>query len=84
MTKQLSRDKIKSMSKSKSLGQFLKDARHKKKLTQVQVAEKAGLHWNTIAKIEREEQDAQFPTALAIAEVLDISASEITKYYRKY
>lgn len=71
------------MSKSKTLGQILKDARHKKKLTQVQVAEKAGLHWNTIAKIEREEQDAQFPTALAIAEVLDISASEITKYYRK-
>jgi DNA-binding XRE family transcriptional regulator len=71
------------MSKSKSLGQLFKNTRRKKKLTQTQVAEKAGLHWNTVAKIEREEQDAQFPTALAIAEVLDISASEITKFYRK-
>lgn len=71
------------MNKHVTLGQSLKVARRKKKLTQVQVAEKANLHWNTIAKIERGEQDAQFPTALAIAEVLDIPASEITKYYRK-
>jgi DNA-binding XRE family transcriptional regulator len=71
------------MSKPKTLGQLLKDTRRKKKLTQVQVAEKSNLHWNTVAKIEREEQDAQFPTALAIAEVLDIPTSEITKYYRK-
>lgn len=83
MSKQLLHDKIKLMSKSKSLGQLFKVTRLKKKLTQAQVAEKAGLHWNTVAKIEREEQDAQFPTALAIAEVLDISASEITKFYRK-
>lgn len=83
MSKQLSRDKIKPMSKSKSLGQLIKDTRRTKQLTQVQVAEKANVHPNTLAKIERGEQDAQFPTALAIAEVLGISASEITKYYRK-
>jgi len=71
------------MSKPQTLGQLFKDTRCKKKLTQVQVAEKSNLHWNTVAKIEREEQDAQFPTALAIAEVLDIPTSEITKYYRK-
>ncbi|MBL8031225.1 MAG: helix-turn-helix transcriptional regulator [Candidatus Doudnabacteria bacterium] len=70
------------MSKGKSLGQLFKEARRKKHLTQLEVAEKAGVHWNTVAKIERNEQDPHFPTALSIAEVLDIPVSELTKYYR--
>lgn len=71
------------MSKQLTSGQLFRQARTDLAMTQFEVAEKAGIHPNTYAKIERDEQEAQFPTALAIAEVLGIPTSEITKYYRK-
>ncbi len=74
---------MKLMSKSKTIGQLLKEARIKKGLTQVEVAKKAKLHSNTVAKIEREEQVPEFPTSLSIGDVVGVPESEITKYYRK-
>jgi DNA-binding XRE family transcriptional regulator len=71
------------MSKGKTLGQIFKDARLKKGLTQVELAQKAGLHWNTIAKIEREEQLPGFPTSQSLGEVLDVPIKVIVPFYRK-
>lgn len=65
------------MSKSKTIGAIFKEARLKKGLTQVEVAEKAGLHWNTIAKVEREEQEPEFATIKKIAKVLGIDIAKL-------
>lgn len=65
------------MSKAKTIGAIFKEARLKKGLTQVEVAEKAGLHWNTIAKVEREEQEPEFGTIKKIAKVLGIDISKL-------
>lgn len=65
------------MSKAKTIGAIFKEARLKKGLTQVEVAEKAGIHWNTIAKVEREEQKPEFATIKSIAKVLGVDISTL-------
>jgi transcriptional regulator with XRE-family HTH domain len=65
------------MSKKKTIGAIFKEARLKKGLTQVQVAEKAGIHWNTVAKVEREEQKPEYLTIKSIAKVLGIDISTL-------
>lgn len=65
------------MSKAKTPGEIFKEARLKKGWTQVQVAERAGLHWNTVAKIEREQQKPDFSTIKKLARVLNINISTI-------
>lgn len=65
------------MSKAKTIGAIFKEARLKKGLTQVEVADKANLHWNTIAKVEREEQEPEFVTIKKIAKVLGIDISKL-------
>jgi transcriptional regulator with XRE-family HTH domain len=65
------------MSKAKTIGAIFKEARLKKGLTQIEVAEKAGLHWNTIAKVEREEQEPEFATIKKMAKVLGIDISKL-------
>jgi transcriptional regulator with XRE-family HTH domain len=59
-------------------GQILKEARDKKGLTQVEVADKAGLHPNTYAKIEREENQPSPESIKKLVKVLDIDASKIS------
>jgi transcriptional regulator with XRE-family HTH domain len=65
------------MSKAKTIGAIFKEARLKKGLTQVEVAEKAGIHWNTVAKIEREEQKPEFATIKSIAKILNVNIAEL-------
>lgn len=65
------------MSASRSAGQIFKDARKKNGLTQLEVANKAGIYPNTYAKIERGEQIPSFATVKKIAKVLDINVSDI-------
>jgi DNA-binding XRE family transcriptional regulator len=65
------------MSKAKTIGAIFKQARLEKGLTQVEVAKKAGIHWNTVAKIEREEQKPEFATIKSIAKVLGIDISTL-------
>ena len=65
------------MSKAKTIGAIFKEARLKKGLTQVEVAEKAGIHWNTVAKVEREEQKPEYLTIKRIAKVLGIDISTL-------
>ena len=65
------------MNKKYTTGEVLKEARIKKNLTQIEVAEKAQIHPNTYAKIERDEQDPSFATIKNLAKVLDVNISDI-------
>jgi transcriptional regulator with XRE-family HTH domain len=58
----------------KKLGQRFKEAREKKKMTQVQVAKKAGMNTNYYAVIERGEINPSFETLKKIAEALNIKS----------
>lgn len=46
-------------------------------MTQLQAAEKAGIHPNTLAKIERNEQTPAFATIRKLAKVLDVDLADI-------
>jgi transcriptional regulator with XRE-family HTH domain len=65
------------MSKSKSAAQIFKDARLKKGLTQVEVAEKAGLGDNTYPKIERGISKPSPESIKKLVKVLDIDPAKI-------
>lgn len=56
------------------LGQRFKEAREKKKMTQAQVAKKAGMNTNYYAVIERGEINPSWETLKKIAEALDIKS----------
>ena len=61
----------------KTAGQIFSKAREDKHLTQAEVAEKAGIHPNTYAKIERDKQKASFLTIKKLAMVLDLDIKDI-------
>lgn len=65
------------MNKKYTTGEVLKEARIKKSLTQIEVAEKAQIHPNTYAKIERDEQEPSFETVKKLAKVLDLKLDDI-------
>jgi len=65
------------MTEQKAVGQMTKSARLKKHLTQVEVAEKVGVHPNTIARIERGEQKPTFATAKRLAKILELDIKDI-------
>lgn len=62
---------------SNTTGKVLKEARLKRGLTQGELAEKAGIHPNTYAKIERDEQEPSFETAKKLAKVLGVKLEDI-------
>lgn len=64
------------MSANKSTGRIFLKARHAKSMTQKEVAEKTGVHPNTIAKIEQGIQNPSFPTTKKLMKVLDLSLSD--------
>ncbi len=55
------------------IGKKFKQARIKKKLTQVEVAEKANIHVNYYARIERGEESPSLDTLSTIAKILNVS-----------
>lgn len=65
------------MSAQKTAGQILREARLKKDLTQVEVADKAGIHPNTYAKIERGENKPSSESLKGLIKVLSIEPSKI-------
>lgn len=58
----------------KALGKQIKEAREKKKMTQAQVAAKAGMNTNYYAVIERGEINPSYETLKKIAEALGIKS----------
>ena len=61
----------------KKLGEKLKNARIKAKLTQMQVAEKAGLNANYYATVERGEENISSENIMKLEEVLSVKILNI-------
>ena len=58
-------------------GTVLKAARLKLGVTQIELAEKAGIHINTYARIERDEQEPTFDTVKKLVKALNIKLDDI-------
>lgn len=54
-------------------GSRLRVVREGKALTQRQLGEIAGVHWNTIAKLERGDQEPNWPLVLKFAKALGVT-----------
>ena len=61
---------------NKSSAKLVKDARVAKGLTQTELAKKAGVHSNTIAKIEQGIQQPSYPTIKKLSKILDININD--------
>lgn len=68
------------MGSQAELGKNIKKARNKAGLTQAQVAEKAGIHTNYFARVERGEENPSFDILEKIAKALKIKSSEILPF----
>lgn len=62
---------------SKTAAKIFSEAREKKGLTQVEVAEKAGIHPNTYAKIERGINKPSPESIKKLVKVLSIDSSKV-------
>lgn len=60
-----------------TIAKAIRNARERKGLSQTEVAKKAGITRNTVARIERGEQEPTFATVKKIAKVLDIDISKL-------
>lgn len=67
----------KIMTTDNTAGAIFKEARHKKGLTQVEVAEKAGIYPNAYAKIERGISKPSPASIKKLIKALDIEPSKI-------
>ena len=61
------------------IGDRLKALRIEQALTQQELADKAGVALNTVARLERNESEPHMPTARKLARVLDVHPRELTK-----
>ncbi len=60
-------------------GKRLKELRISKKLTQIELAEKSGLHPNYIGMVERGERNPSLINIDKLAKALNVSLSELFK-----
>jgi transcriptional regulator with XRE-family HTH domain len=68
------------MGSQQQLGKNIKKARQKAKMTQTEVAEKAGIHANYYARIERGEHNPSVDILEAIAKALKVKSSDILPF----
>jgi transcriptional regulator with XRE-family HTH domain len=61
----------------KALGREIRRHRKQRKLSQEQLAERAGLHRNYVGYLERGERNPAATTLFQIARALDISLAEL-------
>ena len=62
------------------IGLRMRQYRRNARLTQAELAEKTGIHVNTIARLERGEHTPSHPTLKKLAEALGVSISDILGY----
>ena len=62
------------------IGENIKKARTKSGLTQLEVANKVGVHVNFFARVERGEEKISLDTLESIAKVLNVSSSDILPF----
>lgn len=60
-------------------GEKLKALREKAGLTLAQLGEIAGCHWNTLAKMERGQQEPAWPLVLSLCQALGVDCSAFTQ-----
>jgi len=68
------------MGSKSELGKNIKKARKKIRLTQAEVAEKAGIHFNYFARIERGEVNPTVEIMENIAKVLKVKSSDLLPF----
>lgn len=68
------------MKNSEQLGKNIKKLRKKLGLTQAQVAEKANIHVNFFARIERGEENPTYETLEKLAKALEVKSSEFLPF----
>ncbi len=68
------------MGSQKKFGKNIRITRNKTKLTQQQVADKAGIHVNYYARIERGEENPSMKTLKTICKVLKVKSSDILDF----
>ena len=61
------------------IGNRLKSLRIEQALTQAELAEKAAVALNTVARLERNETEPHMPTVRKLAATLDVHPRELTK-----
>ncbi len=61
----------------KALGERLRQAREKAKLTQLDVATAAGVHVNFYARMERGEENPSFEKLQSVMKVLEIKSLDL-------
>jgi transcriptional regulator with XRE-family HTH domain len=59
------------------IGDKLREARTRRLMTQVQLAEKSGVNQVTIARIERDQVDPRFSTIRRLARALDVDPTQL-------
>lgn len=62
---------------------MIKENREKMKLTQEQLAERVGISWRQLQRIEKNENQTKISTLKNFIRVLDISDIEIIQFMRK-
>lgn len=68
------------MGSQEELGKKIKTARRKADMTQAEVAEKAGIHVNYFAQVERGEVNPSYEVLESIAKALKVKSSEILPF----
>lgn len=68
------------MGSQEELGKNIKKARQKAKLTQSELAEKAGIHTNYYARLERGEVNPSMEIVENIAKALKVKSSDILPF----
>lgn len=68
---------MKKYSVNKKVGKKVKKARKELKLTQEELAERVGMHYTTISRIETGDSNPPVQTIAKIAKALKISPSEL-------
>lgn len=68
------------MNSQQQIGKNLKKARNKAGLTQAQVAEKADIHVNYYARLERGEENPSVEVLQSVAKALKVKSSDLLPF----
>jgi transcriptional regulator with XRE-family HTH domain len=66
-----------------TFGQFIARERHARGITQVVLAERAGLHRTGLSLIERDERSPRLATLVALARALEVTPEDLVGSYAR-
>lgn len=70
-------------SESMTFGQFIALERRARAITQVVLAERAGLHRTGLSLIERDKRDPRLGTLVALARALEVTPGDLVDSYAR-